>query len=32
VKIGGGNDAKVAPNRFSYLSDITNTATMLKRE
>jgi hypothetical protein len=27
-----GNAAKVTPGRFSNLSDITNTATMLKRE
>jgi hypothetical protein len=32
AKIGGGNAAEVAPCRFSNLSDITNTATMIKRE
>jgi hypothetical protein len=32
VKIGGGNATTVAPGRFSNLSDITNTATMMKRE
>jgi hypothetical protein len=32
MKIGGGNTAKVAPDRFSNLSDITNTATIMKRE
>jgi hypothetical protein len=32
MKTGGGNTIGVAPGRFSYLSDITNTATMMKRE
>jgi hypothetical protein len=32
VKIGGENTARVAPGRFSNLSDITNIATMMKRE
>jgi hypothetical protein len=31
VKIGGGNTAGAA-GHFSNLSDITNTATMMKRE
>jgi hypothetical protein len=30
VKIGGRNAAGVVPGRFSNLSDITNTATMMK--
>jgi hypothetical protein len=32
AKIGGGNATEVTPGRFSNLSDITNTATMMKRE
>jgi hypothetical protein len=32
AKIGWGNIARVTPDRFSNLSDITNTATMIKRE
>jgi hypothetical protein len=32
VKIGGGNAIGVAPDRFSNLSNISNTATMMKRE
>jgi hypothetical protein len=32
VKIGGGNAVRVAPGRFSNLSDITNIATIMKRE
>jgi hypothetical protein len=32
VKIGGGNTAVVAPDRFSNLSNITNTTTMINRE
>jgi hypothetical protein len=32
AKIGGGNAAGVAPGRFSNLSDVTNTDTMMKRE
>jgi hypothetical protein len=32
AKIGGGNATGVAPGRFSNLSNITNTATMMKRE
>jgi hypothetical protein len=32
VNIGGGNAARVALGCFSNLSDITNTATMMKRE
>jgi hypothetical protein len=32
VNIGGGNAAGVTPGRFSNLSNITNTATMMKRE
>jgi hypothetical protein len=32
AKIGRGNAAIVAPVRFSNLSDITNTAAMMKRE
>jgi hypothetical protein len=31
VKIGGGNAARAIPVRFSYLFNITNTATMIKR-
>jgi hypothetical protein len=31
-KIGGGNAARAIPGRFSNLSNITNTATMIKRE
>jgi hypothetical protein len=30
--IGGGNASKVTSGLFSNLSDITNTATMMKRE
>jgi hypothetical protein len=32
VKVGGGNAAGVTLGRFSNLSDITNAATMMKRE
>jgi hypothetical protein len=32
VKIEEGNAAEVVPVRFSNLSNITNTATMMKRE
>jgi hypothetical protein len=32
TKIGGGNNVGVTPGRFFYLSNITNTATMMKRE
>jgi hypothetical protein len=32
VKIGEENAAGVAPGRFSNLSNITNTTTMMKRE
>jgi hypothetical protein len=32
TKIGGGNDAKVVPGRFSNLSDITAIDTAMKRE
>jgi hypothetical protein len=32
VKIGGGNTIGVALGCFSNLSNITNTATMMKRE
>jgi hypothetical protein len=32
AKIEGGNTAGVTPGRFSNLSNITNTATMIKRE
>jgi hypothetical protein len=32
AKIGEGNAAGVAPDRFSNLSNITNTAAMMKRE
>jgi hypothetical protein len=32
VKIGGGNATKVAPGRFSNLSDITTIDTAMKRE
>jgi hypothetical protein len=32
AKIGGGNAIGVASGRFSNLHDITNTATMMKRE
>jgi hypothetical protein len=32
VNIRGGNAAGVAPGRFSNLSDITNIATIMKRE
>jgi hypothetical protein len=32
VKIGEGKAAGVTPGHFSNLSDITNTATMMKRE
>jgi hypothetical protein len=32
AKIGGGNAAGAIPYRISNLSNITNTATMMKRE
>jgi hypothetical protein len=32
MKIGGGNAAGAVPGRFSNLSNITNTATMMKRK
>jgi hypothetical protein len=32
AKIGGGIAVGVIPGRFSNLSNITNTATMIKRE
>jgi hypothetical protein len=32
AKIGGGNAARVTPDRFFNLSDITNTDTIMKRE
>jgi hypothetical protein len=32
AKIGGWNAAKTIPSRFSPFSDITNTATMMKKE
>jgi hypothetical protein len=32
MKFGGGNAARVGPGRFSNLSNITNTAIMIKRE
>jgi hypothetical protein len=32
TKIGGGNTIGVTSGCFSNLSDITNTATMMKRE
>jgi hypothetical protein len=32
ANIGGGNAAGAIPDRFSNLSDITNTTTMMKRE
>jgi hypothetical protein len=32
AKIGGGNAIEVAPGRFSNLTNITNTAIMMKRE
>jgi hypothetical protein len=32
MQIGGGNAVEVASGRFSNLSNITNTATMMKRE
>jgi hypothetical protein len=32
AKIGGGNALEAIPARFSNLSNITNTATMVKRE
>jgi hypothetical protein len=32
VKIAGANASKAVPDRFSNLSDITNIATMMKRE
>jgi hypothetical protein len=32
AKIRGENTAKVASGRFSNLSNITNTTTMMKRE
>jgi hypothetical protein len=32
TKIRGGNTARAVPGRFSNLFDITNTATMIKRE
>jgi hypothetical protein len=31
VKIGGGNDARVTPGRFSTLSDINTIITTMKR-
>jgi hypothetical protein len=31
AKIGGGNAARVASGRFSNLSNIMNTTTMMKR-
>jgi hypothetical protein len=32
TKIGGGNTARAIPGRFSNVSNITNTATMMRRE
>jgi hypothetical protein len=32
MKIGGGNTVGAVPGRFSNLSNITNTATIMKRE
>jgi hypothetical protein len=32
AKIGGGNDAEVAPGRFSNLPDINTIDTAMKRE
>jgi hypothetical protein len=32
MKIRGGNDVGAVPGRFYNLSNITNTATMMKRE
>jgi hypothetical protein len=32
AKIRGGNAVRFAPGRFSNLSNITNTATMMKME
>jgi hypothetical protein len=32
AKIRAGNAGKAVPDRFSNLSDITNTATTIKRE
>jgi hypothetical protein len=32
AKIGGGNTARVTSGRFSNLSNITNIATIMKRE
>jgi hypothetical protein len=32
MKIGGGKATKAIPGRFSNLSNITNTAAMMKRE
>jgi hypothetical protein len=32
VKIGGGNAAGVAPERFSTLSDVNNIITAMKME
>jgi hypothetical protein len=32
VKIGGGNTVRAIPGRFSNLSNITYTATMMKME
>jgi hypothetical protein len=32
VKIGGGNTARVAPGRFSTLSDVNTIITAMKRE
>jgi hypothetical protein len=32
VKIGGGNATRVAPGRFSTLSDVNTIITFMKRE
>jgi hypothetical protein len=32
VKIGEGNTAEAIPSRFSNLSNITNTSTMMNKE
>jgi hypothetical protein len=32
AKIGGENAVRAIPGRFSNLSNITNTATVMKRE
>jgi hypothetical protein len=32
MKIGGGNTSEAIPGHFSNLSDIINTATIIKRE